>query len=125
MMLAVVVLNSSCKKSRILNSLEGDWEVTSFTEDGEELINVLFSAVTLEFEEYGSDEGDFNMTFVDVYGSVTPFSGEYECNDDGDELDVTFSTGERLEFDFDLDDDELTMEGNIDGYFWIIRADRD
>lgn len=125
-LLALVLFSSSCKKSRTLNLLEGDWEATSFTEDGEELINVVYSALLIEFEEYGKSEGDFNLTFVDVNGSTVPFSGEYECNDDADELDLVFdTTNEKVTFDFEVDKDNLTLEGNIGGYFWIIRADRD
>ena len=125
-LLALVLFSTSCKKARTINLLEGDWEASSFTVDGEELINVEYSSLKIEFEEYGKTEGDFNLTFVDVNGSTIPFSGEYELNDDVSELDLTFNTtNEKVTFDFEVDKDDLKLEGNVGGYFWIIRADRD
>ncbi|MCB0643906.1 MAG: hypothetical protein KDC44_19800 [Phaeodactylibacter sp.] len=125
-LLALVLFITSCKKARTIYLLEGDWEASSFTVDGEELINVEYSSLKIEFEEYGKTEGDFNLTFVDVNGSTIPFSGEYELNDDVSELDLTFNTtNEKVTFDFEVDKDDLKLEGNVGGYFWIIRADRD
>lgn len=122
---AFVLFGSSCKKNRTLNALQGDWEVTSYTEDGEELINSFISSFTMEYEEYGESAGDFQWTFIEVGGGTTVINGEYICNDDATELDLEFDGGGDVEFDFEVDGDELTMEGNVDGFFYVIRADRD
>ncbi|MEM1218503.1 MAG: hypothetical protein AAGH79_06310 [Bacteroidota bacterium] len=124
---AVILLSvSSCAKNRTLNALEGTWEVTSYTEDGVELIGFLISAMTIEFEEYGENSGDCNITFILVDGSVLPTTiEEYECNDDGSEVDLVYVDGTKETYDFTVEGDDLEMEGTIDGSRYEISADRD
>ncbi|MBR9922621.1 MAG: hypothetical protein GYB31_17440 [Bacteroidetes bacterium] len=130
---AVMALSvAGCKKNRILNQLAGDWEVTSFTEDGVELMgqSAYFTAFEIEYEDYEDTEGDFSWTLVDVYGDTYVVTGEYECNEAGDEVELTFQTGtvfndDLVEFDFEVDKTSLTMKGSVDGFAYEIEADKD
>lgn len=125
---AVVILFSlsSCAKNRTLNALQGDWEVTSYTEDGVELVGFLITSMSIEFEEYGESKGDCNITFVLVDGSTVPSSvAEYACNDDGTEVDFIYSDGTKETYNFNVEGDDLEMDGTFDGTRYEIRADRD
>ena len=124
---ALILLTvASCAKNRTLNALQGDWEVTSYTEDGVELMGFLLTSMTIEFEEYGESDGDCNINFILVDGSTIP-SGvqEYECNDDGSEIDLVYSDGTKETWNFSIDGDKLEMDGTFDGTRYEIRADRD
>ncbi|MEO0640990.1 MAG: hypothetical protein AAFY70_14755 [Bacteroidota bacterium] len=121
---------SSCDPLRpILMILEGDWDVTSFTEDGVEVMGTVFTSIQIEFEEYGETEGETNWTFLGTNGASTLVTGDYQLNDDGSEVEISFNsgslTGEILDFDLDLEDDEMELAGNIDGFRWVIDADKD
>ena len=65
---------SSCDPLRpILMILEGDWDVTSFTEDGVEVMGTVFTSIQIEFEEYGETEGV-------VHARSSFESGERDCD---------------------------------------------
>lgn len=117
---------SSCNPETVLaKNLEGDWDVTSYTVDGEEFMNFLITRFDMEFEEYDGDEGDFNFTVLYESGATESLSGEYELNSDGDEIDLTYSDGTVEMWDIELDGDDLEIETNINGSLVILKADRD
>lgn len=119
------VLFTSCNPETILaKNLEGTWDITSFTIDGVELIGAGLNSGEFEFEEYDGSEGDFELTFINSAGQTIKSTGEYELNSDGDEIDLNYDTGEREEYDIDLEDDEVTLEANFAGELYIIRADK-
>lgn len=122
----MVLTFTSCEKSRVLNRLEGDWNVTSYIIDNEEIIT---SGVTIvmEYDEADDGEGDVTWTLTED-GDREALSGEYEINDDADELEITFRDGTEV-FIVDveiekIEKDELKFEGFIDGESFIIRADK-
>ncbi|MEO0469850.1 MAG: hypothetical protein AAF206_09540 [Bacteroidota bacterium] len=127
--LAFTIVLAGCEQQQIINRLEGDWEVTSFTEDGVETINADFNSVTIEFEEYDGEEGDFNWVFIGTNGATVTLTGEYTVNGDGSEVDMAFQSGSlsgsTFEFDLEVDKEELELQGNVNGFNWIIQADRD
>jgi len=131
MLLLIGFLVNSCEKDdpkdNILNQLEGEWDVKSFTEDGVETVGFLFNIFEMEYEEYESNEGDFRWTLIDVNGQTTIISGEYECNTAGDEVELSFRNNSLFEgtyeFDMTIDDDDLSLEGNIDGLKYVIDAE--
>lgn len=117
---------SSCNPETILaKNLEGDWEVTSYTADGEEFINFFITRFDMEFEEYDGDEGDFNFTVLYDTGETESLSGEYSLNADGDEIDLNYTDGTIEMWDIDLEGDDLEMDLNLNGVLLILKADRD
>ncbi|MEO1417946.1 MAG: hypothetical protein AAFW00_21870 [Bacteroidota bacterium] len=121
---------SSCNPLRpILMILEGDWDVKSFTEDGVETMGTIFTSVQIEFEEYGETEGETNWTFLATTGVSTIVTGDYQLNDDGTEVEISFKsgslTGEIVDFDLELQDSDMELSGNIDGFRWVIDAEKD
>lgn len=121
---------SSCDPLRpVLMLLVGDWDVTSFTEDGVESMGTIFTSVQMEFEEYGETEGEFNWTLLGTSGASTFLTGDYQLNDDGTEVEMTFKSGslqgEVVDFDMDLEGEDLELAGNIDGFRWVINAEKD
>ncbi|TAE51418.1 MAG: hypothetical protein EAZ89_10160 [Bacteroidetes bacterium] len=114
---------------RIAKKLEGNWDVTSYTEDGVEFMTVDINTFKIEFEEYADDEGDFSWTLIDTGGASIILDGTYEMKKDGDEMDITFKSGAlngtSSTLDVDLNEDELGLSGNINGFLIKIEADRD
>lgn len=108
-------------------NLEGDWEVTSFTEDGTETMQVLITSFGIEFEEYdrGNDEGDFTFSLIFTDGSSSTLSGEYLVDEDGSNLELTYTDGTVENWNLDLEKDDLEMSAVLDGFNYNIRADRD
>lgn len=108
------------------NHLEGSWDVTSYTEDGEENIGSFFSSVELDFEKTATGEGDFRWINKYEDGDTEVANGEYKINVEGDELELTSQDeDETLVYTFDVlqvDSDDLRLEGTIDGFRYIIVA---
>lgn len=108
-------------------NLEGDWEVTSFTEDGTETMQVLITAFDIEFKEYdrGNDEGDFTFRLIFTNGSSTNLTGEYLVDEGGANLELTYTDGTVENWDLDLEKDDLEMSAVLDGFSYILKAERD
>ncbi|MCI4667845.1 MAG: hypothetical protein MRZ79_06765 [Bacteroidia bacterium] len=124
-LLVSAALFTSCNPENVLaKNLEGDWEMKSFTVDGTELIGADLTSGEIDFDEYDGDEGDFTLTFVNNAGQTTIAKGEYELNSEGTEIELTYEDGTLEEYDIEVDGDEVTMEGNIDGFLIKIEADR-
>jgi len=111
-LMAIIFLQSACTetKEEILNTLEGEWEVTSIMLGSDadtawfDLFPYQFESFIMEFEEYEDDEGDFEWQITHTqsydYGSTYTTTGEYECNRAGDEIEIIFdgeSSGETFE----------------------------
>lgn len=120
---------TSCEKRRVLNRLEGDWNVTSFIVDNEELMGDYYTSFSMEYEEADDSEGDVTWTFKDIFQDTELLLGEYEINDDADEMEITFRDGSDvfiLNADIDnIDKEDLKLEGFLDGDSFTIRADKD
>lgn len=130
-MLALVAFSTtSCDPIvRVSKILLGDWEVRSFTEDGAELMNSLISTFTIEFEEYQETDGDFSWTWITSTGETIVLSGDYELKNEGTEIELTFKSGslsgEVWTLDLTVDDTDLEMSGNADGFLYNIEARKD
>jgi len=127
--LLLTVSLTSCKE-KLYNQLEGDWNVTSFEVEGfEQLQGGGVEMFAIEFDDYDSadKEGDFSWKISYDDGSSESLSGTYEV-DEEDKV-VTFNFDNPLsasyDFDLDLDGDELSLEGNLDGSEFVIEAERD
>jgi len=125
--LSVLFLSiSSCKKDdpTLQAQLEGEWDVTSYTQDGTELMDAFIQAFTMDFGEYEGGEGDVRFTYNYTDGSSDVINGFYTVNEDNETLRVEFD-GEVDRLDIDvLTDDDLELSGVIDGINNIIKADR-
>lgn len=128
----VLALFSGCtlfdKDLKIARNLEGDWDVVSFTADGVETMQVGITSFTMEFKEYdrGNDEGDFKFTIIYSGGGTDILSGEYLVDDDGANLELTYPSGEKEDWDLDLEKDDLEISTISDGGVLLIaRAKRD
>lgn len=106
-------------------AIVGDWEITSFTLDGVEVIGTVISASKMEFEAYSGSNGDFewNITYGD--GSSDNQSGDYEVDEEDKEVEFQSADGEILKLQVDVDGDRLELSGNLDGDRVVIKADRD
>ncbi len=125
LLLLFVFSFTACKKDKLEKELVGDWEVKSFTIDGVEAKGVAIRASQMEFEKTQDDKGDFEWNINYTDGSSDVENGEYEINTDKKEIVLEDSDGDRIKFDFDLEDDELEMSGNIDGQRIVIKAEKD
>lgn len=116
------------KDLKIARNLEGNWEVTSFTADGTERMQVGITSFTMAFEKYnrGNDEGDFTFTIEYPDGDIDVLSGAYLVDDDGMNLGLTYQAGQQEDWDLDLENDDLEISTITDGgVLLIVRAERD
>lgn len=112
---------TSCDQDKLANKdLEGSWEVQSFTLDGVEQMDVLFTSFEMEFKGDSDIGGESEWDFIATDGSSTKIEVDYEISKEGTEIDF-----EGDEFDLDLDGDNLELSGNLDGNRWEIEATRD
>lgn len=117
---------SSCVKDKIARDLEGTWNVTSYEEDGTELIGDIVSSIEMEYDDYDTEEqtGDCTWT-VSIPGATEKINGTYEVDQDKAELTVDFENGESATFDIEIDGDELTLSGTAFGVDAEVEAERD
>ncbi|MCC7466713.1 MAG: lipocalin family protein [Saprospiraceae bacterium] len=117
--LLLFVLTSSCKKDKLspCQLLEGNWQCESWREDGEEQLGsiALISYSKLDFDKLSGGKGDFDWIVNYNDGTSEVISGKYEVNTNCSEVTFSLTTGEILDLDFVINDDELTLEGNLDG----------
>lgn len=123
---------TSCKKdddkndnSNLRAAIVGDWEVTSFTIDGVEVMGTVILSSKMEFETYSGSNGDFEWSIHYGDGSSENQSGDYEVDQEDKEVELQSNDGEILKLDVDIDGDELELSGNLDGERVVIKADRD
>lgn len=128
MSLAVLFTFSGCTlfdpDLKVAKQLEGEWEVTSFTVDGVETMGALYNRILAEFEKYSDGEGDFNFTFTDLLGGTSSLFGEYVIDEDGSNLELTYSGGAVENWNIDLDKDDLDLDTVLDGTNYAMKAER-
>ena len=123
---------ASCKKdddkndnSNLRGAIVGEWDVTSFTIDGVEVMGTVILASKIEFETFSGSNGDFEWSINYGDGSSENQSGDYEVDQEDKEVELQSNDGEILKLDVDIDGDELELSGNLDGERVVIKADRD
>lgn len=112
---------SACQK------LEGEWKCVSFKEDGVELLGSagIINSSELDFDKLNGDEGDFDWTITYNDGSNEALRGDYEVNANCTEVTMTPVGEIGIDFDFEIDGDELTLEANLDGSAAEVKFKRD
>lgn len=128
LMLSIAVVGmTSCKKDKkptFKEEVVGDWEVKSFTEDGVELMSTIVTSFTMEYEAYSGTNGDFEWVINYADGSSERITGDYEVDVEDKEIKLIKDDGTQT-LDIDVDSDDLEIEGIIDGFRYVIKADRD
>ena len=128
-MAAVVMVGmTSCKKDKEPTQKEliiGEWEVKSFTIDGVEVKGTIVTTSKVEFEAYTGNNGDFEWLIVFGDGSTELTSGDYEVDEEDREVELQNNDGETITFEFDVENDELELDGIIEGERYLIKAERD
>lgn len=97
----------------------GTWDFHSWLEDGEELIgqDKEYRSFWMQFFENGNME----WREIDTKDRVTIFPLLYSLNEDDNELTLSDSVDE-LVLSYDISPERLKLEGNMDGFFQIMRA---
>ena len=124
---------TSCKKdddkdnnsSNLRTAIVGEWEVTSFTLDGVEVMGTIILASKMEFEAYSGANGDFEWSINYGDGSSENQSGDYEVDEEDKKVELQSNDGENFKLDIDIDGDDLELSGILDGERIVIKADRD
>jgi hypothetical protein len=111
--------------SNLRVAIVGDWEVTSFTIDGVEVIGTIILASKMEFEGYSGANGDFEWSINYGDGSSEKQSGDYTVDEEDKEVELQSADGETLKMEADVKGDKLELSGNLDGERVVIKADRD
>ena len=119
---------SNCKKDKkptLRESLVGEWEIKSFTIDGVETKGSVVRSSKMEFEKYTGTNGDFEWSISYMDGSTDIESGDYQVDEEDGEIEFKSADGNTLQLEFDLDGEELELEGIIDAERVVIKAERD
>lgn len=128
LMLSIAIVGmTSCKKDKkptFKEEVVGDWEVKSFTEDGVELMSTIVTSFTMEYEAYSGNNGDFEWVINYADGSSERITGDYEVDVEDKEIKLIKNDGTTT-LDIDVDNDDIEIEGIIDGFRYVIKADRD
>lgn len=112
-------------KSELRAAIVGEWEVTSFTLDGVEFMNTIIIASKMEFETYSGSNGDFEWSINYSDGSSETQIGDYEVDEEDQEVELQSNDGEIFKLKAEVDGGELELSGNLDGQRVVIKADRD
>lgn len=128
LMLSIAIVGaSSCKKDKVptlKEEITGDWEVKSFTEDGVELMNTIVTSFTMEYEPYSGINGDFEWQIFYADGSSERISGDYEVDVEDGEIKLIKDDGTTT-LELDVKDNDITIEGIIDGFRYVVKGKRD
>lgn len=128
MLLSFTILGTSCewfRKDDLQDHIVGEWNITSFRVDGQELKGSVITKSVMEFDEYEKSKGDFDWTISYADGTSDFESGYYEIDLDDETLTIKSNDGESLEFDLEIEDDELEFSGLVDGQNFQVKAEKE
>lgn len=109
----------------VQEKLVGNWEIQSFTLDGVEIKGTIVASSTLELEAYTGVNGDFEWEINYTDGTSDHTAGDYQVDTDDQEIKFEANNGEDLQFEYDLDGDDLELSGTLEGQRYILKAERD
>lgn len=131
--LAITLLLAGCEEETIpspCDLLIGNWECISWTADDYEFLGQLIEYSYLDLDEIDlSGKGDHNWVVKNTDGLVDHLDGAYStntsCNEIYFDLDNAIQTGGgTIEFNFQLNEEVLTIEGFNAGYYQVITFKR-
>ena len=102
------------------NAIAGNWEVTSFTSNGTELMQIAVTSFEMEYMKQGPFDGETEWTLFLIDGSASKTEGDYQIENSGSEIDI-----DGDDFDLEIDGDKLEIQGILNGERVIINAERD
>ena len=102
------------------NNLTGTWNVESFKLEGEEQIQHTFSTFKVEFKKKTTTTGTTTWIISKASGATETTESDYTLMNDGTRIEID---GDGL--DIKVDGDTLTMEGNVEGLYFDITAEKE
>jgi hypothetical protein len=99
--------------------LEGNWDVTSLTEDGVETIGYEYTSWKMDFSKETPQGGEVEMTIIFTDGTTDQGDADYSIRNEGRQISID---GDEMRIK--VDGDELTLTGNMDGTRVELEADR-
>lgn len=107
------------ENEEVNNDLEGKWDVESARIDGDESVGDDIEDFTMEFEIETDTGGDLVWRYKE-YGVDQKLEDNYEIRSDGNELEWL-----GVEFTIvKLTSSKLELEGNLNGNYWEIQAEK-
>lgn len=102
-------------------AIASTWEANSFTVDGVEIMGSVVLASKMKFEASGNDF-EWKLNYGDRSGETQ--TGNYQMAQEGKKVELKSSKGDMLKLDVDIDGDDMTLSGYLDGERIVIKADR-
>ena len=141
LLIAVLLTSSSCignlfggdddddvpESERVNDRLQGEWEVTSWRLNGQEVIRRGVSEFIMDFEKDEFDDGEveWDIDFTDPSTQDQRIDLSYLISEDGEEITID---GDTYEIDFD-GNDEFELDGNVQtnngSQRWQMELERD
>jgi hypothetical protein len=113
---------SSCEKDdKLVRDITGEWKIRSFTADGVEIMGSLVKSSKFEFEK----NGDFEWIINYIDGSTDISEGEFTIDAEDDEIRFEADNGDIDKMEFDLDGDDLELSGIFEQNRVVIKARKD
>lgn len=107
-------------------TLDGKWNVTSFKLGGVEVKGLIVKTSKFEFDATNATSGDFTWTITYMDGSAADTAkGDYALSDGGKKITLIDGDGDALQFDVDLDGDQLEISGTMDEGATVIKAEKE
>ena len=102
------------------DTLNGIWNVESFKLEGEEQIQQTFSTFKVEFKKKTATTGTTIWTIAKNSGATEITESDYTMMNEGTRIAID---GDEL--NMEIHGDLLTMEGDVDGLFFEIDAEKE
>nr|WP_321452113.1 hypothetical protein [uncultured Carboxylicivirga sp.] len=122
----MVITVCSCEDDKTVDpsqqvnqELQGEWDVYSFTADGEEFISYSINSFVINFNCSKDCEGRSKWTLIYTDGSSQRYDYDYEVYNDGNSVTI-----DGTKYTISFNGSELQLSGNRNGYKWIIEAEK-
>ena len=96
-------------------SLPGEWIGTSWIEDNEQFFgdDIFITQSDFHFMPLIDGEGDMEWRIDYTFGGAETLIGTYTVNENCDQITIIPNSGLSSTYLFDINGNELTMEGNL------------
>ena len=130
---ALMLTLTACEKDKdkpkpeptVQEKMVGKWDVKSFTIDGVEIKGSIVTTSNFDLKAYTGNDGDFAWVINYADGTSDHTNGDYTVDTDDKEIKFDADNGEHIQFDFDLDGNDLELSGTLEGERYILKAKRD
>lgn len=133
LLLPLLVLFSACNKDEqttpneeLNNALDGEWVVESFIIAGDQQMGDEYTEVTMEFDAETPESGESEWSFSYDTSPDDEWELTYDIRLEGSMLTVHFTDSPTcIQFEVEIDEDEMELTADIYGERWEIEAERD